>query len=284
MTELYEKDKRKYESRGWKLTDESVMHWNRDRALPRDESRHVGDSKTCTILLDVECVDVPATPDYVLENAHFSLHSQEVKSYTNNPPEVVQHYYDVCAHRLNGCILEHQYTSGKACDDFWTQFMPQHLDSFALAEFLAPGAEETVPLWMRERMRRPFGLYGLGLLNSRGEWKPTKCMDEQIPQLAKEWKEWAPGARIRHEQELQSWVPSDSEYMQQGASDHELDVERILQEASDRADQELGGWHMQQGASDHDLDVERMQQEAADHELAIALQRSALDEDEEYCE
>lgn len=180
----------KYVERGWQnfdiLTDEENEFYNSSTI-----QRYVGDSKTWKISLESTGLESSGPPDYVIENAHFTV---------NKELEWDPSYY-VSAIPFQACVLKHTYTSSNTNGaDFWWYYMMPTLDALTRAELeKMPVADQ--PDWFT-RTNHPVTSHFLTYDGSFRKPDTWTYYDHLVPQWLEQWKV------VRAEQDVLSPIGS----------------------------------------------------------------------------
>lgn len=108
----------KYRKRGWRIQD---VVWEGEDAVPALEGlRRVGDHHTWIIPLDTSGVEVPRTPDFVLEHAGFMIKkSSDAQQDIDNGLSHMERY-EINTKRVGGEVLKFEYLCGSL---EWSRFL-----------------------------------------------------------------------------------------------------------------------------------------------------------------
>lgn len=146
----------KFCNRGWEsseLGEESVT-WLTSlpgSSIEDGTSRHVGDAKYWAMTLDITDVETPITPDFVLENAHFSV--ELCKAWPRINPKLFTHAGPIHRGRWTyNYTLRYKYTYGVGFEDFWKFFNIRMTLLEAVGYAPDPG-DLFIPTWVADWKR-----------------------------------------------------------------------------------------------------------------------------------
>lgn len=186
--DTYITNETKYADRGWKAVNVPILRVddpNVNTSLESMRPRHVGDSKTWKMSLDIAGVTIPDTPDYVLEGAHFSL-----------LPNL--RYLTISASSVDVCALKYRYTyCTRRSTDFWNEFVYSRLREFTLAQ-LEKVDQDQLPFDLQGDMEERPLYYLNGNFERPANWEYA---DHLIPGWLKEWEIWLPEALKREQRQ-----------------------------------------------------------------------------------
>jgi len=173
----------KYSKRGWPTLETQWIEDQRfSNSLQDRAQRRAGDSKTWIIALDTDGVEMPTTPDSVIEYSCFSIVKESTQGSQSNFDE--RSYYHINAALFSACVIPYKYTYA-GYEDFWANHLGSRLDNLTKIELMKLSLDERPDAFRNPRGNITYREHDAEI-NKPSTWV---YYDDQVLQWYKYWED-----------------------------------------------------------------------------------------------